>query len=118
MDAEVTCPRCNSSMIVDNMDEESGAQDVACEGCGAVLEVGWSDQGASTEVEIIERPPVEFDCPVCDESQAFEGVDEESGTVELECDTCGAVLEVEWRNWVESLDVDVLEKPLEPYYKD
>ncbi len=118
METEVTCPRCNSSMIADVVKEESGTEDIDCEVCGAVLELSWSDQGMDTEVDLLETPPVEYECPVCEEAQALEGVEEENGTAEIECDTCGAVLEIGWRDWTEPSEVDVLEKPVEQYYGD
>lgn len=118
MEVEVTCPRCNSEIIVDDLEEENGTQDIDCQVCGAVLELTWSDQGMDTEVDVLETPPVEYDCPVCEETQALEGVEEESGTAEIECDTCGAILEVGWRDWTEISDIDVLEEPVEQYYED
>ena len=51
----VECPECGGTLSVD-ISEESGSEEIACDNCGARLEVQWSDWGADVQVEVVERP--------------------------------------------------------------
>ena len=54
--AEFVCPEDDNSMSIDNIDQEIGSQEVTCDGCGAVLDVSWSNWGRDdVDVHVIQE---------------------------------------------------------------
>lgn len=54
--AEFVCPEDDNSMSIDDIDQEIGSQEVTCDGCGAVLEVSWSNWGRDdVDVQVIQE---------------------------------------------------------------
>ncbi len=60
---EFECPECETEMSIDDIESESGTEEVECENqdCGAVLEVSWSDWGQDTEVKVLQESGEEDD---------------------------------------------------------
>jgi transcription elongation factor Elf1 len=114
MDKKVNCTLCGGDVSVEinlrsvEMDYESKTVDVECDTCGTKLEVTYT-VSVETEVEVSETPSSEFDCPECDDFM-FIDIDEDSGSQNMRCENCGAVLEVNWFDWGRGNDVEVLEK--------
>ncbi|KYK37286.1 MAG: hypothetical protein AYK19_21820 [Theionarchaea archaeon DG-70-1] len=107
---EFECARCGYDMKIEDIEEEGVEYDLWCDRCGASLNVEWSDWGKNIEVEISQVPPVEFGCPRCGYDMKIEDADE-GEAYEAECNRCGASFEVEWSDWGENIDVNVLSVP-------
>lgn len=73
--AEFVCPEDDNSMSIDDIDQEIGRQEVTCDGCGAVLEVSWSNWGRD-----------DVDVQVIQGKKDDEGNDDEENGVEDEWD--------------------------------
>ncbi len=50
---EIECPECGCFTLLDDIDDESGSQEVECE-CEATLEVSWSNWGRDVNAQVIE----------------------------------------------------------------
>ncbi|KYK33278.1 MAG: hypothetical protein AYK19_14120 [Theionarchaea archaeon DG-70-1] len=104
---EFECPKCDCDLEIKDIEEESGSSEIECDGCGMHLEVVWSYWGGYFELEILEVPPVRFECPK-DSCDLEMDIEEDSGSDDTECDGCGAYLKVTWSDWGENIEIEIL----------
>lgn len=111
MDAEVDyeCPRCGNGDVAEVDSAEDGSQEVECSSCGAGLEVTYTVSVEVDGVDVVNAPPLQFECPESGDDLVLDDVLDESGGDEVECDGCGALLEVSWSDWGQQVNVVVLE---------
>lgn len=68
LDVLVTCPDCGAEETwIEEVDEDSGFAETACESCGVALEVSWSDW----QIDQVDR--------VASEDDDEDGFDDEDG---------------------------------------
>ena len=116
---ETVCPRCRIEVVLEIKypDAPKGSEQVECEVCGATLDVKYICSLEVDDVEVVETPVPEVNCPVCDLTIFLDGVeiDSETGSTELDCpgadEECGAELEVLWSDWGQETSVKVLSDP-------
>jgi len=111
MEADFECPRCGNSHFIKVDSYEDGSQEVECYGCNATIQVRYSISIEVEDVEVSEVTSIDFECPECCDSMTLDSIDEESGSEDYDCDNCEAILEVEWSDWGEYVNVEVVEKP-------
>ncbi len=109
MEAEIECEFCGSKILVDIEDVEDGSQEVECDVCGALFEVGYTVSIDVDSVEIIEGPSVEVECPKCGWTIIID-VNDESGSEKIECEKCSKELEIHWSEWGQNICAEVLEE--------
>lgn len=116
---ETVCPRCRKAVILEIKYPEApkGSEEVECQVCGAELDVKYTCSLEVNNVEVVDTPIPEVECPVCDTTLILDDVDidSETGSTELDCpggdDECGAELEVLWKDWGRETEVEVLSEP-------
>jgi ribosomal protein S27E len=116
---ETVCPRCRKKVILDIKypDAPKGSEEVECQVCGATLDVKYICSLEVDDVEVVDTPIPEVECPVCDTTLTLDDadIDSETGSTELDCpggdDECGAELEVLWKDWGRETEVEVLSEP-------
>lgn len=107
---DTNCPRCGEKIQVEIEKLEGDSQEFECETCGAKLEISYS-VSVEVDVDISDVPAAEFTCPEDDNSMSIDGIDEENGSQEVNCDGCGAVLKVSWSDWGrDGVEVDVIQE--------
>jgi len=109
MTQEIECPVCGEAVPVEIEDVEDTLNS-ECVNCGASLEISYTVSIEIDDVSVIEASPVSFDCPKCDNSLELSGISEESGSEEIECDSCHSLLDLSWNDWGEDIDIVVLEE--------
>ena len=109
MESTAKCPRCGRETRFEIDDYEDRAVDITCEECLAEINVAYSVRVEVGDVELIEVPPVEFDCTECSNTLELFDIGDENGSEEMECDNCNARLDVTWSNWGQSVNVTLIE---------
>lgn len=82
--AAFKCPKCRCSMEI-QIEDESGFEEVECEGCGVQLGITWSDWGESVVVEVLEEEEDDEDSEE-DEDSGEDFEDEEDFDEDFEDD--------------------------------
>jgi transcription elongation factor Elf1 len=105
-DYTIDCPRCGYGVevFIDEFPEGSGT--VTCDGCGAEIEYQYSTSVEITDVSIVDTPPVEIECPVCNSTMEFGDVEDETGSEGITCDNCNADISFTWSDWGADVVID------------
>jgi len=114
MEKEVECPRCKNTITLEIVDFHDSYVEVECDQCGSLMDVSYSVSVDIEDITITMTPPVRirFACSECNCPMDIE-IEDEAGSEEVECEVsdCGALLEVEWDDWGETIDVSTIEVP-------